>query len=52
MEGKRKSIRLSEHARQQLRFRGTTEQQVIEAIRTETWEPAERGGTVLYENYL
>ena len=43
MEGKRKPIRLSEHAKQQLRFRGATEQQVIESIRTETWEPAELG---------
>ena len=51
MQGKGKPIRLSGHAGQQLRFRGATEQQVIEAIQTETWEPAERGGTVLYENY-
>jgi len=43
MEGKRKPIRLSEHAKQQLRFRGATEQQVIEAIRTSTWEPAQLG---------
>ena len=43
MEGKRKPIRLSEHAKQQLRFRGATEQQVIESIRTETWKPAELG---------
>jgi hypothetical protein len=43
MEGKRKPIRLSEHAKQQLRFRGATEQQVIEGIRTSTWEPAQLG---------
>ncbi|MBW1676727.1 MAG: hypothetical protein JRJ79_09000 [Deltaproteobacteria bacterium] len=43
MQGKGKPIRLSEHARQQLRFRGATEQEVIEAIRTETWETAELG---------
>lgn len=43
MQGKGKPIRLSGHARQQLRFRGATKQQVIEAIRTETWEPAELG---------
>lgn len=43
MQGKGKSIRLSEHAKQQLEFRGATEPQVIEAIRTETWEPAELG---------
>ena len=43
MEEKGKSIRLSEHAKQQLQFRGATEQEVFEAIRTETWEPAEIG---------
>jgi len=41
MEDIIKPIRLSEHARHQLSFRGTTEQQVIEAIQTEKWEPAE-----------
>jgi hypothetical protein len=38
-----KPIRLSEHARQQLRFRGAKEEQVIEAIETETWQTAELG---------
>jgi len=36
-----KPIRLSGHARQQLGFRGASEQDVIESIRTSTWEPAE-----------
>jgi hypothetical protein len=40
---KRKPIRLSQHARQQLVFRGATEEQVIDAIRTEAWGPAELG---------
>jgi hypothetical protein len=44
VQEKGKPIRLSEHARQQVKFRGATEeQQVIEAIRTETWEPTELG---------
>jgi hypothetical protein len=40
---KEKLIRLSEHAKQQLEFRRATKQQVVEAIRTETWEPSELG---------
>jgi hypothetical protein len=39
----RKPIHLSGHARDRLRGRGGTEQEVIEAIRTETWQPAEAG---------
>jgi len=38
-----KPIRLSEHAKQQLQFRGGTEQEVAQTIRTETWGPAELG---------
>ncbi len=38
-----KPIRLSEHAKEQLFFRGTTEEEVIETIRTSTWQPAELG---------
>ena len=41
MVGTEKAIRLSGHARQQLGFRGASEQDVIESIRTSTWEPAE-----------
>ena len=41
MEAKRKPIRLSEHARQQIRFRGATDQEVFDSIRTQTWEIAE-----------
>jgi hypothetical protein len=43
MEEREKSIRLSEHAKQQLVFRGATEEQVLDGIRTEAWEPAELG---------
>ena len=38
-----KPIRLSGHARDQLAFRGGIEQEVIETIRTEPWQPAELG---------
>jgi hypothetical protein len=34
---------LSGHAQQQLRSRGATMQEVVEAIVTETWQPAELG---------
>ncbi len=34
-------IRLSEHAKDQLIFRGTTEEEVIETIKTSEWIPAE-----------
>jgi hypothetical protein len=38
-----KPIRLSEHARENMHYRGATEQEVIEAIRTALWVPAEWG---------
>jgi hypothetical protein len=36
-------VRLSEHARQQMDYRGATEHEVADAIRTATHEPAEQG---------
>jgi hypothetical protein len=38
-----KPIVCSGHARQQLSFRGTTEAEVADAIRTAPWHPAENG---------
>jgi len=38
-----KPIRLSGHARDNLRYRGATEEEVKEAIRTTPWRPAELG---------
>ena len=38
-----KQIRLSDHARAQLRYRGGFASEVEEAIRMSPWEPAERG---------
>ena len=51
MSGKRKPVRLSEHARQQLRSRGATEQEVIDSIRTEKWKPAELGRLECRKNF-
>jgi hypothetical protein len=41
MKSKNKQIRLSRHAKEQLKYRGCSEDEVIEAIRTEKWQPAE-----------
>jgi len=38
-----KTIRLSRHARENIGFRGATEEEVVEAIRQAEWQPAERG---------
>jgi hypothetical protein len=38
-----KPVRLSGHARHQLARRGISEAEVIDAIRTSPWQPAERG---------
>lgn len=38
-----KPIRLSEHAKEQFIFRGTTEEEIFEAIKTSQWQPAELG---------
>lgn len=35
-----KPIRLSGHAKDQVVYRGTSEKEVIEAIRTSRWQPA------------
>lgn len=38
-----KKIRLSGHALKQLSFRGTTEEEIKETIRTKPWVPSELG---------
>jgi len=38
-----KPVRLSGHAKKQLRSRGATVQEVVKAIRSEPWRPAELG---------
>lgn len=41
--GAPKPIRLSQHAQQQVERRGTTEAEIVEAIRSSDWQPAELG---------
>ena len=38
-----KPIRFTAHALDQMRFRGTSEDEVIEAIRTSNWQQADMG---------
>lgn len=38
-----KPIRLSEHVKEQLIFRGAAEEEIFEAIRSSQWQPAELG---------
>jgi len=47
-----KEIRLSGHAKQQLGFRGATEQNVVETIRTSDWEAAELGRLECRKNFV
>lgn len=47
-----KPIRLSRHAKEQLFFRGTTEDEVIEAIKTSSWQPAELGRLVCKKGFI
>jgi hypothetical protein len=46
-----KPVRLSGHARQQLGFRSVSEDEVLEAIRTAEWKPAERGRLECWKNF-
>ena len=46
-----KSIRLSEHAKRQLEYRGATEEEVFDAIRSEPWGSAELGRLDCRKNY-
>ncbi len=38
-----KPIRITKHAKEQLNYRGTTEEEIIETIQTSNWTPAELG---------
>ncbi len=46
-----KPIRLSEHARSQLPFRGATEKEIGEAISSEKWKPAESGRWECFKDF-
>ena len=43
MPGSDKPIRLSNHARDQMTYRGTSESEIFQTIRDSAWEPAELG---------
>jgi len=47
-----KPIKLSGHAKEQLFFRGTTEEEVIETIRTASWQPAVLGRLECRKNFV
>ncbi len=46
-----KPIRLSGHAQEQLPYRGTTEDEVVEAIHTGEWSEAELGRIECRKNF-
>jgi len=46
-----KPIRLSGHALSQLSFRGVTEEEIKEAIRSAPWSPAESGRLECRKNF-
>ncbi len=46
-----KPIRFSGHARDQMRYRGVTEQEVIETIRAGPWQPTELGRLECRKNF-
>ena len=46
-----KPIRLSGHASSQLPFRGTTEDEVIDTIRSARWSPAELGRLECFKDF-
>ena len=47
-----KPIRLSGHAREQLYFRGTTEEEILESITTVSWQDAELGRLECKKNFV
>jgi hypothetical protein len=47
-----KPVQFSGHASQQLQFRGATEAEVFEAIRTAPWNPAENGRTECRKDFV
>ena len=46
-----KPIRISNHAHDQIRRRGTTEQEVVEAIRSSTWKPVRHDRLECFKDY-
>ena len=46
-----KTVRFSAHARENMQFRGASEEEVREAIETATWQPAQRGRWECRKNF-
>ena len=46
-----KPIRLSGHACDNMRYRGTTEEEIKEAIRTTSWRPADLGRLECWKDF-
>ena len=46
-----KPIRISNHARGQLKHRGATEQEVVETIRSSTWKPVRHDRLECFKDY-
>jgi hypothetical protein len=47
-----KPMRISGYARDQLTFRGGSKEEVIEAIRTEPWRPADLGRLECHKDFV
>ena len=46
-----KTVRFSLHAQNQLLRRGAAKEEVVEAIRSSSWEPADRGRLACRKNF-
>jgi hypothetical protein len=51
-EASMKTIRLSAHATEQLNFRGATKEEVVEAVASSEWQPAELGRLECKKEYM
>jgi hypothetical protein len=47
-----KPVKLSGHAKEQLVYRGVTEEEVVETISSSTWQPAELGRLECGKDFL
>lgn len=47
-----KPVKLSGHAKEQLVYRGVTEEEVVETISSSTWQPAELGRLECRKDFL
>jgi len=52
MQNSIKPIHLSQHAKQQLFYRGTTEEEIIDTIQASQWEPAELNRLECHKDFI